>query len=173
MELDEAFVVDADLAHVAPAFCLHPQPAHFSCVAHGWTMWSRLSNRICSGTRLANEANPRGRPIVSNLHVSSVASSKMPRDNFFISFSTRMARIVPVQAICFAVRQSTSFRDVTRLPNVKWNEFPTSSYSSEIRFMTTDPPMPSPSYCVCCPYTPVIQTTAHSQKRCKINYLLL
>ena len=90
----------------------------------------------------------------ASFDLSSVAWSKLPMGNFFISFSTRLTRIVPVQAICFAVRQSTSVRDVTRLSNVKWNEFPTSSCSSEIRSMTTDPPMPSPSYCVCCTCAP-------------------
>ena len=90
----------------------------------------------------------------TSLDLSSVAWSKLPRDNVFISFLTRLTRIVQVQVICFAVRQSMSFRDVTRLTDVKWNEFPTSSYSSEMRFMTTDPPMPSLSYYVCRPYTP-------------------
>ena len=41
-------------------FVFIPQHAHFS-----WTRWSSLSNRICSGTRLADEANPLGRPILT------------------------------------------------------------------------------------------------------------
>ena len=57
-----------------------------------------------------------------------------------------------MQAIPFDVRQSTGLYDVNRLSNVRWYELPISSWSSEIRSITTDPPHTKPWVC-CLPAT--------------------